>query len=58
VPTAVKSLLVSIKQLQDVLQRWSIGQVDEEKVSDVFVKLGTEFNSTVQAFASYGIDMA
>jgi len=32
-------------------------QVSEQHVSDVYVRLGTEFNSTVAAFQHFGIDM-
>jgi hypothetical protein len=57
VPSAVRSLLNSAKQLQELLQRWSVGEATEGQVSDAFVKIGTDFNTTVQAFAWHKIDL-
>jgi hypothetical protein len=57
VPTAVKSLLLATKQLQEALYQWSIGQVSETDVSDVYVRIGTDFNHALHAFAYYSIDM-
>jgi hypothetical protein len=53
----VRDLLVSTKRLQDLLEQWSRGQADETHVSDVFVEVGTNFNSTIRAFAYYHIDL-
>ncbi|KAI9464484.1 hypothetical protein BJY52DRAFT_1249386 [Lactarius psammicola] len=58
VPRAVASLLETTKQLQETLRLWSVLQVSEQHVSDVYVRLGTEFNSTVAAFQHFGIDMS
>ncbi|KAG6857451.1 hypothetical protein H0H87_003518 [Tephrocybe sp. NHM501043] len=58
VESAVTRLLVSIKQLLESLTQWSTLKVDENTVSDVYVRLGNDFNSAVAAFAGYGIDMA
>ncbi|THH17833.1 hypothetical protein EW146_g3043 [Bondarzewia mesenterica] len=58
VPRAVASLLRTTKQLQETLQLWSTRQVTESQVSDVYVRLGTEFNATVTAFAYYSIDLS
>jgi hypothetical protein len=57
VPGAVRSLLISAKQLQELLQKWSIGEATEGQVSDAYVKIGTDFNATVQAFAWHKIDL-
>ncbi|KIY63178.1 hypothetical protein CYLTODRAFT_426321 [Cylindrobasidium torrendii FP15055 ss-10] len=54
----VHSLLQSTKDLQDTLHRWSRGQADEGEVSDIYVRIGTQFNATVQAFAVCGIDLS
>jgi hypothetical protein len=45
------------KQLQETLRLWSTSHASEQHVSEVYVRLGTEFNSTVAAFQTFGIDM-
>lgn len=57
VPSAVRNLLLSMKQLQDILKHWSVGQATETQVSDVYVQIGTDFNATVHAFAYHKIDL-
>jgi hypothetical protein len=57
VESAVTRLLVSIKQLLEALTLWSQLRMDEEGVSNVYVRLGNDFNSAVSAFAVYNIDM-
>ncbi|KAF7309822.1 AIP3 domain-containing protein [Mycena indigotica] len=58
VESAVTRLLVSIKQLLESLTQWSLVQIDENAVSDVYVQLGNDFNAAVAAFAAFNIDMA
>ncbi|KAJ2918634.1 hypothetical protein MD484_g1752, partial [Candolleomyces efflorescens] len=58
VESAVTRLLVSIKALLESLTQWSQQQVDETHVSDVYVRLGNDFNAAVAAFAAFNIDMA
>jgi hypothetical protein len=48
---------VSIKELLESLTSWSKLKVDETYVSDVYVRLGNDFNEAVAAFAAFGIDM-
>ena len=55
---SVRDLLISTKRLQDLLEQWSRGQANEMHVSDVFVEVGTNFNSTIRAFAYYHIDLS
>ena len=50
-------LLVSIKVLLESLTQWSKQVVDENQVSDVYVRLGNDFNAAVAAFGAFGIDM-
>lgn len=57
VPGSVRNLLLSTKQLQELLRLWSVGQATEGQVSDGYVKIGTDFNATVHAFASHRIDL-
>lgn len=57
VPGTVRSLLLSAKQLQELLQLWSVKQATEGQVSDAYVKIGTDFNATVHAFAWHHIDL-
>lgn len=55
--SAVTRLLVAIKQLLESLTLWSQQKVPETHVSDVYVRLGNDFNAAVGAFASFNIDM-
>jgi len=48
---------VAIKQLLESLTQWSQRKMDEEQVSDVYVRLGNDFNAAVAAFAAFNIDM-
>ncbi|THU80528.1 AIP3-domain-containing protein [Dendrothele bispora CBS 962.96] len=57
VESAVTRLLVSIKQLLEALTQWSNLKVDESNVSDVYVRLGNDFNAAVAAFGAFNIDM-
>jgi hypothetical protein len=57
VPRAVASLVETTKQLQEMLRLWSMSCATEQHVSDIYVRLGTEFNSTVVAFQKFGIDL-
>jgi hypothetical protein len=45
------------KQLQETLRLWSISYASEQHISEVYVRLGAEFNATVAAFQNFGIDM-
>jgi hypothetical protein len=58
VETAVTRLLVSIKALLEALTLWSELKVSENEVSDVYVRLGNDFNSAVAAFSTFNIEMA
>ncbi|KAJ6591629.1 actin interacting protein 3-domain-containing protein [Mycena vulgaris] len=58
VESAVTRLLVAIKQLLEALTQWSLLKIDETNVSDVYVRLGNDFNAAVAAFAAFNIDMA
>jgi hypothetical protein len=57
VESAVTRLLVAIKQLLEALTQWSIGRITENDVSDVYVRLGNDFNAAVAAFGQFNIDM-
>jgi hypothetical protein len=57
VSTAVRNLLLSTKELQKILTEWSVGRVSETQVSDVYVQIGTDFNTAIQAFAYHRIEM-
>ncbi|KAJ3728191.1 hypothetical protein DFJ43DRAFT_1001231 [Lentinula guzmanii] len=58
VPSAVRNLLLSMKQLQEALKHWSVGHVTEAQVSDVYVQIGTDFNATLHAFTYHKIDLS
>ncbi|KAF8909376.1 actin interacting protein 3-domain-containing protein [Gymnopilus junonius] len=57
VETAVTRLLVSIKQLLEALTLWSQLRMDEDGVSNVYVRLGNDFNQALAAFAQFNINM-
>ena len=50
--------MVATKQLLETLTQWSRKQATEEEVSDVYVRLGYEFNLACRAFASIGVETA
>ncbi|KAG9124929.1 Bud site selection protein 6, partial [Ceratobasidium sp. 392] len=58
VQTAVTRLLVATKHLLESLNNWSRGELNENGVSDVYVRMGNDFNSAVAAFQACGIDMS
>lgn len=58
VESTVTRLLVAIKQLLEALTLWSTGKMTEQQVSDVYVRLGNDFNAAVAAFAAFNIDMS
>lgn len=43
--------------MSDCLRRWSIGNAGGGQVGDVYVDVGMEFDATVTAFMSLGIDL-
>ncbi|KAL2355690.1 actin-interacting protein [Cryomyces antarcticus] len=53
---SVTHLLVATKQLLETLTMWSRGTATDGDVSDVYVRLGYEFNIACRAFASIGVD--
>ncbi|GAB7342087.1 hypothetical protein MBLNU457_g0364t2 [Dothideomycetes sp. NU457] len=53
---SVTHLLVATKQLLETLTQWSRGQAVETDVSDVYVRLGYEFNIACRAFNSIGVE--
>ncbi|KAL2872143.1 formin-mediated actin nucleation enhancer [Aspergillus lucknowensis] len=53
---SVTHLLVATKQLLETLTQWSRRQVSESEVSDVYVRLGYEFNLACRAFNAIGVD--
>ncbi|KAL9108790.1 MAG: hypothetical protein Q9227_006447 [Pyrenula ochraceoflavens] len=55
---SVTHLLVATKQLLETLTQWSRKQATEEEVSDVYVRLGYEFNLACRAFSSIGVETA
>lgn len=55
---SVTHLLVATKQLLETLTSWSRGRATEGEVSDVYVRLGYEFNIACRAFGAIGVDTA
>jgi hypothetical protein len=55
---SVTHLLVATKQLLETLTAWSRQQASEAEVSDVYVRLGSEFNIACRAFTAIGVETA
>ncbi|KAJ5610837.1 hypothetical protein N7510_007556 [Penicillium lagena] len=53
---SVTHLLVATKQLLETLTQWSRKQASENDVSDVYVRLGYEFNLACRAFNAISVD--
>ncbi|KAK0706336.1 actin interacting protein 3-domain-containing protein [Lasiosphaeria miniovina] len=53
---SVTHLLVATKQLLETLTQWSRGNATDTQVSDVYVRLGYEFNMACRAFAAINVD--
>ncbi|KAJ8612405.1 hypothetical protein MRB53_037446 [Persea americana] len=53
---SVTHLLVATKQLLETLTKWSRGAATETEVSDVYVRLGYEFNIACRAFNAISVD--
>lgn len=49
-------VLVLVKHLLETLTRWSQGQADADEVSDIYVRLGNEFNLLCRYLTSLGIE--
>ncbi|CDO69790.1 hypothetical protein BN946_scf184766.g35 [Trametes cinnabarina] len=58
VQRAVSRLLSLTKQLQEVINLWAHGSAGEAEVSDAFVLVGSQFDSTVHAFWRVGVDVS
>ncbi|KFH48239.1 Bud site selection protein-like protein [Hapsidospora chrysogenum ATCC 11550] len=55
---SVTHLLVATKQLLETLTQWSRGQATDTQVSDVYVRLGYEFNMACRAFSAINVDVS
>lgn len=53
---SVTHLLVATKQLLETLTQWSRNQATDAQVSDVYVRLGYEFNMACRAFTAINVD--
>lgn len=53
---SVTHLLVATKQLLETLTQWSRHQATDTQVSDVYVRLGYEFNIACRAFAAINVE--
>lgn len=53
---SVTHLLVATKQLLETLTQWSRGTTSDAAVSDVYVRLGYEFNIACRAFTAINVD--
>ncbi|ODQ54230.1 hypothetical protein SAICODRAFT_54989, partial [Saitoella complicata NRRL Y-17804] len=57
IEASVTKLLVETKTLLETLTSWSQGMAGEGDVSDVYVRLGNEFNIACAAFTRANIEM-
>ena len=55
---SVTHLLIATKQLLETLTQWSRHTATEAAVSDVYVRLGYEFNIACRAFTAIGVETA
>lgn len=55
---SVTHLLIATKQLLETLTQWSRKNATETQVSDVYVRLGYEFNIACRAFQSINVDVS
>ncbi|ORY80249.1 actin interacting protein 3-domain-containing protein [Leucosporidium creatinivorum] len=55
--STITRLLVATKQLLEGLAKWSRGEVGEDVISEIYVKLGNDFNVACSAFAKENIGM-
>lgn len=55
---SVTHLLVATKQLLETLTQWSRHQSTDAQVSDVYVRLGYEFNIACRAFTAINVDVS
>ncbi|GAA6024019.1 hypothetical protein JCM11491_000534 [Sporobolomyces phaffii] len=55
--STITRLLVCTKSLLEGLARWSRGEVNEEEISAIYVKLGNDFNVACAVFARENISM-
>lgn len=55
---SVTHLLVATKQLLETLTQWSRAQATDTQVSDVYVRLGYEFNMACRAFSAINVDVS
>ncbi|KAN0112816.1 AIP3 domain containing protein [Hyaloscypha variabilis] len=55
---SVTHLLVATKQLLETLTQWSRHQATDAQVSDVYVRLGYEFNIACRAFTAINVDVS
>lgn len=56
IDSTVTRLLVYTKELLSCLDKWANNKASEEEVSDVYVKLGNEFNLACRSFIAAGIE--
>ncbi|ODV89781.1 hypothetical protein CANCADRAFT_4407 [Tortispora caseinolytica NRRL Y-17796] len=57
IESSVTRLLVATKRLLEVLSEWALQQASDSDVSDVYVRLGNEFNIVCRAFIHAGYDV-
>ena len=57
IDSVVTRLLVSTKTLLEGLTQWSTGACSDDRISDIYVKLGNDFNAACAGFARESIPM-
>ncbi|KAM0752982.1 AIP3-domain-containing protein [Meredithblackwellia eburnea MCA 4105] len=56
--STITRLLIATKQLLEGLAKWSRGEVTDDAISAIYVKLGNDFNVACAAFAKENIGMS
>ncbi|KAG7446586.1 AIP3-domain-containing protein [Guyanagaster necrorhizus] len=58
VESSVMRLFASTKKLLVALTQWSLMKVNEDYVSDVYVRVGNDFHAAIAAFSQFNVDMS
>lgn len=57
IENTVTQLLYTTKSLLEALTSWSLGRMNQQQVSNIYVKLSAELNTVVHLFSQSGVDM-
>ncbi|KAH8833790.1 hypothetical protein DL96DRAFT_464186 [Flagelloscypha sp. PMI_526] len=58
VPTAVRDLLLTVKDLQSSIEQWARGCTSSREVNELYIQLGMDLNTTISAFQHHQLDIS